>query len=163
MKFRRLFRVPFVIFLDLVKIANPRWWCTWTPDKVNAAGCVVSNLELRILGALFVLGSVRTKSEEVHRDFFLEWVSKMASIKPEFIYMPEDDATFQKVVGEYIAHSLPGCVGSVDCVHIAWDHCPSQYFNLFKGKEGFLSCVQSHLHFTQICAVGVLWTPLCQK
>ena len=53
--------------------------------------------------------------------------------------MPEDEATFQKVVGEYTARGLPGCVGSVDCVHIAWDRCPSQYFNMFKGKEGFPS------------------------
>ena len=30
--------------------------------------------------------------------------------------MPEDEATFQKVVGEYTARGLPGCVGSVDCV-----------------------------------------------
>ncbi len=78
-------------------------------------------------------------SEEVHRVFFLQWVSKTASIKTEFIYMPEDEATFQKVVGEYTACGLPGFVGSVDCVHIAWDCRPLQFFNMFKGKEGFPS------------------------
>jgi hypothetical protein len=148
LKFRRLFRVPFDMFLDLVEMANRRWWCDWTPNKIDAAGRIVSSLELKILGALFLLRSgcaqyiISTQtnlSEEVHRVFFLQWASKMASIKTEFIYMPEDEATFQKVVGEYTARGLPGCVGSVDCVHIAWDRRPSQYFNMFKGKEGFPS------------------------
>jgi hypothetical protein len=110
--------------------------CDWTPNKIDAAGRgIVSSLELKILGALFLLGSGCAQyivssqtnlSEEVHRVFFLQWVSKMASIKTEFIYMPEDKATFEKVVGKYIARDLTGCVGSVDCVCIVWDRCPSQ-------------------------------------
>ena len=55
LKFRRLFRVPFVMFLDLVEMANQRWWCDWTPNKIDAAGRIVSSLELKILGALFLL------------------------------------------------------------------------------------------------------------
>ena len=148
LKFRRLFRVPFVLFLDLVAISKERWWRNWTPTKVDAAGLLISNLELKLLGALFVLGSGCTQfivstqtnmSKEVHRVFFLAWVSKMSSIQTEFIYMPSDEVTFQKVVGEYTSRGLPGCVGSVDVVHIAWDRCPTQYMNMFKGKEGFPS------------------------
>jgi hypothetical protein len=147
-KFRRLFRVSFVLFLDLVAMSKERWWRDWTPTKVDAAGLLISNLELKLLGALFVLGSgcsqfvVSTQtnmSEEVHRIFFLAWVSKMSSIRTEFIYMPSDEVTFQKVVGEYTSRGLPGCVGSVDVVHIAWDCCPTQYLNMYKGKEGFAS------------------------
>jgi hypothetical protein len=63
----------------------------------------------------------------------------MSSIKDEFIFMPQDDRTFQKVTEEYAARGLPGCVGSVDCVHIGWDRCPTQYKNMYTGKEGYPS------------------------
>ena len=57
-KFRRLFCVPFsFLFLYLVSMAEGRWWQEWTPQKVDAAGKLVSNLELKLLGALFVLGN----------------------------------------------------------------------------------------------------------
>ena len=78
-------------------------------------------------------------SEEVHRKFFLTWSANMASIKDKFIFMPSDNKTFNKVVGEYTNRGLPGCVGSVDCVHIAWDKCPTQYHSIYAGKEGFPS------------------------
>jgi hypothetical protein len=93
MKFRRLFRVPFCLYLDLLLMAKDRWWQHWTPQKLDAAGKLVSNLELKLLGALFVLGngcthyivSTQTNiSEEVHRKFFLSWTANMASVKNEF-------------------------------------------------------------------------------
>ena len=147
-KFRRLFRVPYDLFVSLVRQANTRWWTEWKPDKVDAAGKLVSSLELKVLGALYVLGNGATQfqvsiqtnlSEEVHRSFFLSWISKMSSIKDEYIFMPTTDEQFEKVVGEYSARGLPGCVGSVDCVHVGWDKCPSQYHNMYSGKEGFPS------------------------
>ena len=132
-----------------MNIARERWWRDWTPEKVDASGRLVSDLELKVLGVLFILGNGNTHyfvstqtnmSEEVHRTFFHAWIDHMASIKGEFIYMPHDEESFAKVVGEYSARGLPGCVGSVDCVHIGWDKCPSaQYLNMFKGKEGFPS------------------------
>jgi hypothetical protein len=48
----------------------------------------------------------------------------MASIKERYMYMPLDDASYRKVVGEYSSRGFPGCIGSVDCVHIGWDRCP---------------------------------------
>ena len=148
MKFRRLFRVPFCLYLDLLLMAKDRWWQHWTPQKLDAAGKLVSNLELKLLGALFVLGngcthyivSTQTNiSEEVHRKFFLSWTASMASVKEEFVFLPNDEESFNRVVGEYMIRGLPGCVGSVDCVHIGWDKCPIQYHNMYKGKEGFPS------------------------
>jgi hypothetical protein len=139
-------------------MAKDRWWQEWTPQKVDAAGKLVSNLELKLLGALFVLGngcthyivSTQTNiSKKIHRKFFLTWTANMASIKDEFIFMPSDDKTFNKVVGEYTNRGLPaGCVGSVDCVHIAWDKCPTQYHSIYSGKEGFPS-----IAYEVICSV----------
>ena len=78
-------------------------------------------------------------SEEVHCTFFLSWLSKMSSISKEYIYLPTNDEQFEFVVGEYSERGLPGCVGGLDVVHIGWDKCPHQFFNMYKGKEGFPS------------------------
>ncbi len=38
---------------------------------------------------------------------------------------------------EYNAAGLPGCVGSMDVVHVKWSHCPTSDHNCAKGKEGY--------------------------
>ncbi len=78
-------------------------------------------------------------SEEVHRSFFLDWISKMLSIKADFIHYPRDEHQYRFVIDGYAAVGLPACVGSVDCVHIGWDKCPTQHMNLHKGKENYPS------------------------
>ena len=30
----------------------------------------------------------------------------------------------------------PGCIGSIDCMHIRWKNCPSAWAGMFTGKEG---------------------------
>jgi len=146
--FRRDFHVPFELFQDLVQLTRDRWWHTWNDYNVCRAGKPVSHLELKVLGALYALANGATQfmvsrhtnlTEEVHRSFFLKWIHHMASISDEYIYMPRDDATNKQVVGEFTARGFPGCVGSVDCVHIGWDRCPTQYTNVYTGKELFPS------------------------
>ena len=126
-QFRKLFHAPYAVFLDLMSIATERWWPDWTEENRCRAGKLVSSLDLKILGSLFVLAQGVTHyvcstcsnvSEEVHRSFFHQWLRHMSSIKDEFIFMPYDDLTYHKVSDEYAARGLPGCVGSVDCVHI---------------------------------------------
>jgi hypothetical protein len=79
-RFRKLFHVPFQVFLDLRDIANGEFWTEWTEDRKCRAGKLVSHLELKILGCLFVLATGDSHfvcstcsniSEEVHRSFFL--------------------------------------------------------------------------------------------
>jgi hypothetical protein len=62
-KFRRLFQVPYDLFVVLVRTSKERWWPEWTPDKVDAAGKLVSSLELNILGTLYVLGTGATQHQ----------------------------------------------------------------------------------------------------
>ena len=72
--------------------------------------------------------------------------------------MPTNNEQFEFVVGEYSERGLPGCVGSLDVVHIGWDSCPHQYFNMYKGKEGFPSVayevICSSRKFIQSVSVG---------
>ena len=69
--------------------------------------------------------------------------------------MPTTDEQFEFVVSEYSARALPGCV---DCVHVGWDKCPSQYHNMYKGREGFPSIaykvICSSRKFIQSVSVG---------
>jgi hypothetical protein len=58
-KFRRLFRVPYDLFVDLVQLSNERWWRDWTPDKVCNAGKPVSSQQLRCMFSVPVLLSTR--------------------------------------------------------------------------------------------------------
>ena len=38
---------------------------------------------------------------------------------------------------DYNATGLPGCVGSMDVVHVKWSQCPTGNHNRAKGKEGY--------------------------
>ena len=148
-KFRRLFRVPFFVFFErLLPLTISKWFPTWEPNQVDCWGQAVGDLELKLMGALFVLGSGSTNfvvslntnlSEEVHRVFFLGWINQMSSIKDDYIYLPRDEMELKQVVEEYEQVGLPGCTGSVDCVHIGWDRCPSSMKNMYTGKEGYPS------------------------
>jgi hypothetical protein len=132
------------------------WWPEWHEFKNDAFGLPVGCLELKLLGCLntlgmganhFLVGLQTNIGEEVHQKFFVEWISLMTSVKHLFIYMPQEEIHLKFVVDEYKAMGLPGCVGSVDCVHIGWDLCPVQYTNMYTGKEGYNSI-----------AYEVIWT-----
>ena len=148
-RFRRMFRIPYCVFdKTLLPLTIDRWFQTWKPNQVDCWGQTVGDLRLKLLGVLFALGTAATQfnvsshtnlSEEVHRRFFIDWVTKMSSLKAEYIYMPRDDTELKFVVGEYEELGLPGCIGSIDCVHIGWDNCPVQMKNMYTGKEGYPS------------------------
>ena len=97
-KFRRNFRLPFLMYKSKVlAMAKDRWWPTWHDKEVDAFGRLICDLELKLLGALFVLANGSTHftvseftdmSEEVHRKFFITWLGHVASVKDEFIYSP---------------------------------------------------------------------------
>jgi hypothetical protein len=63
----------------------------------------------------------------------------MSNLKAEYIYMPQDETELKFSVGKYRELGLPGCIGSIDCVHIGWDNCPAQQKNTHTCKEGYPS------------------------
>jgi hypothetical protein len=66
----------------------------------------------------FFVSTCTYMSEEVHQSFFNNWFEKMTSIEEQFIFFPSDDESLTFVCNEYSQLGLPGCVGSVDCVHV---------------------------------------------
>ena len=157
-------------------MATARFWPTWDLVKHDAFHRPICGLELKLLGALFILANGSTfftvteltyMSEEVVRSFFLTWLGHMfLSIKAEYIYFPSDDVTNKFVVEEYAKLGFPDFVGSVDCVHVGWDKCPfSMWKHLFKGKENqpCIRFLSSCMYISKVCAVSLTWPPRFQE
>jgi hypothetical protein len=169
--FRRRFRVPYVIFLQLLE-----WTKAWhEKGATDAFGRERIPTELKLLGVLRVLGratcfdgiqelsgiSVPTMCAFFHE--FTSWFAKEVSwiclgslfilnshqkthvccvllwsqIYPKFVSPPKTKEELLEVSTAYAAVGLPGAIGSMDVVHIAWCMCPAHLSNLCTGKEGY--------------------------
>ena len=115
-------------------------------DCVGRGGAPV---ELKVLGVLRILGratcfdgitelsGIPTSSMQAFFHRFTAWFRK--DVYPEFVYVPKTREDLARVETPYALVGLPGCIGSMDVVHIAWCMCPTYLMNLAKGKEGYTS------------------------
>lgn len=147
MLFRKRFRMTFESFVNLVHTVTSENLFPYKSHDVT--GRKALSLELKILGALRVLGRSSTfdciaeltnSSAEVHRTFFHQFCSVInRHFFNIYIKPPQNQEEIQRITSVYEKLGLPGCIGSVDCVHIHWDKCPAKHKNLYKGKEGYPS------------------------
>ena len=140
-QFRRRFRVPYCMFLSLVSKYTERH------ERAAVVEERTYDIRLKILVALRFLATgcsfdflaeCSMMSEETCRRFcqqFCEWMSR--DLAPVYIKLPEQEEEVRHVVDLYTRLGLPGCVGSVDCVHIPWDKCPAGLKSSCVGKEGY--------------------------
>ena len=49
--------------------------------------------------------------------------------------LPDSEQEIRHIMGMYERIGHPGCIGSVDCVHIVWDKCNAGMKSLCCGKE----------------------------
>ena len=117
-------------------------------------------LELLVLASLRLLASGCTidfvevctnVSVCTIRDFFQKKFCRWGrELSRKLVKMPETEEEVRHVVGLYERIGLPGCVGSVDCVHLTWDKCPAGLLSKCKGKEQHATlafqAVVSHTH-----------------
>ena len=106
-------------------------------------------INLLIMGALAVLGGTVHSFRQLptvtnicateHSHFFHLFISKLYSIRSEYIYMPRDTEELQSIMKRYEEVGLPGAMGSMDVVHVKWSRCPKGDFNRAKGKESYPS------------------------
>ncbi len=121
-EFRRRFRVPYALFMDIV--AKARGWFGEPQDR---AGRKRHPLPLKVLGVLRVLGcntyfhlltELTGMSEETHRTFFKAFIEMYAEeVFPEVCAFPKSDAEIRESRREYDKAGLAGAFCSVDCVH----------------------------------------------
>ena len=87
-------------------------------------------------------------NEATNRKFFHEkvcrWVTGLSKV---WINLPHNEAELRHFTVLYKRVGLPGCVWSIDCVHLVWDKCPAGFLSACKGKENIptleFQCVTS--------------------
>jgi hypothetical protein len=142
-KFRRRFRIPYVIFENIRDEIIELFYSD--RKTTDSRGREVVDIALLVLGALrFVatgctydaLDELTCVAGETHRvfirDIFTSWGRHAAK---EHIRLPVTDEEIRHVTGMYERSGCPGCIGSVDCVHIVWDKCNAGMRSLCCGKE----------------------------
>jgi Plant transposon protein len=143
--FRRDFRLPYPVFLQLVAAAKEKGWLRC--QEYDVGGRPSIPVELKLLAILYVLGSgapLRTVASlsgmseptlcrVLHR--FCEAFA--ADMYDEWIRPCESEEDVIRVMRHYAQLGFPGAVGSSDCMHISWDKTPSQHARYYTGKEGF--------------------------
>ncbi len=141
-KFRRRFRMPVEVFEDIVRICEEHGLGT----KKEGRGRRPKELVLKVMGVLRVLGRAHcfddveestNISAEVHRCFFHRFCEIFATkVASAWLRPPESRNEVLAVFTMYGAVGFPGCIGSIDCVHIPWERCPAADRALFtNGKE----------------------------
>ena len=160
--FRSRFRVPYPIFLKLLEMTNE--WHDET--KSDAAGRASIPTALKLLGVLRILGratcfdgilelsgiSVSTMQRFFHE--FTAWFRK--EVYPKFVSTPTTLSELMDIQAAYAALGLPGAIGSMDVVHLAWCMCPAFLANLATGKEGYPSIAYNVICDHQGRALAVL-------
>ena len=102
--------------------------------------------ELLVMSALYVLGhgagfrscrALCNISTSKVRKFFHLFLDALVAMQDNYISLPSDMAALRRVSRDYEENGLPGCVGSMDVVHVKWSSCPMGDHNRAKGKEGY--------------------------
>lgn len=104
--------------------------------------------ELLVMSSLYILGTgaafrscrplCSISTSEV-RKFFYVFLNAICDMKDEYVCIPTNLSELNRVSKCYDMVGLPGCMGSIDVVHVKWANCPAGDFNRAKGKETFPS------------------------
>ncbi len=119
-------------------IVPSRLHCCRSKFQEHSELLVMSALHLLASGASFWWCKVLCKIStlEVCKSFFL-FLDAFVDMKDEYVSLPQNMTELNHVSKYYKAVGLPGCVGSMDVVHVKWAHCPAGDYNHAKGKEGY--------------------------
>lgn len=165
-QFRLRFRLPFPMFTWLVD-----WTRTWYDLKkkiVDVTGLQRIPIELLVLGVLRMLGrgtcldgiyELSFVSKTTMQAFFHDWCSHVAmDLFHKHVVFPTSDDDIYKSISAFEYLGFPGCIGSMDVVHVHWDMCPMSLQILCRGKEGYPSLayqvIVDHLGRALSCTAG---------
>ena len=154
-KFRRRFRVPYPVFIEVIvpRCIEKNIFQT----KEGQEKKIRIPIEFKILIALRILGrgnccddleeladTFQSTAHSVFKMFVLNFAKEFFA---DYVKVPTGDR-LKKTMAVYEQLGLPGAVGSMDCTHLHWNKCPTWLHSLCKGKEGYPSlafnCVVDH-------------------
>lgn len=129
--FRRRFRVPWLVYLDLVqKCRDKKLFGEKSLDKVDLCGSEICPIEIKLLGVLRILGrnwcfddiaEATGMGESTVRKSFIAFTENFVQEYYDTYILRPIGADLQKMMDVFAKMGLPGCVGSTDCVHVKWD------------------------------------------
>lgn len=142
-EFQSRFRFSYDHFLELIKLLKNK---DYDKSGKHASDKHVVPFELKVLGVLRVLGrgwlfddvAEATKMDQstVRRFFHNFCATFVDDFFHTYVHMPAPGSQdLRNVMNVYATVGLDGCVGSVDCVHLAWGRCPYSLHHLHVGKE----------------------------
>ena len=135
-EFRRRFRIPFGMFVDQLAELKLHFGDEF-PKRVDEKHWYP--VELLIMGSLLQIatgmkpfwlelctGVDRQTQRLFSQKKYFKW---MAQLSRTDITMPVTHEEIEHVMGYYRLIGLPGCIGSIDCVHLFWNKCPAGLLN----------------------------------
>ena len=145
-EFRRKYRVPWSVFKALLHKCRYEWGLD--ASSVNRARANCAPLELKLLCALRMLGRGSSAEDDIdHTDISVteirKWFHRFTkAMRQNMVELwcsePKTPDEIAAVVSEYERLGFPGCIGSCDVVHIAWDRCPAKLRSFYKGgNQGY--------------------------
>lgn len=149
--FRRRFRLPYTMFRFIVSECRRNNLFPESSREFDITGRPCIPLELKLLGVLRILGrnwclddvneACGISEREMDRFFHNFCETFVRHFWGKYVKSPAEDRELEEVMSIYSKLGLPGCIGSIDCVHLKWDKCPESFRNDCKGKEGYPSLV----------------------
>ena len=145
-EFERQFRIPYPMFEELMDMTHDSGLFRDSTDK-SCRGPRPAPLTYKVLASLrYMATGVSFKSLEIESGisaatiarFYTLWIQWLVDTQVhKWVYIPSTVQEIGPIHSTYHMMGLPGCVGSMDGVHVAWDMCPQQQRFLYKGKEGY--------------------------
>lgn len=144
--FRTRFRVPYDVFMYIVNLCKVEMKEDLNTESKDIFGRYIP-IELKVLGVLRVLArgctfdciaELTNSNKEAHRLFFHKFNKIFIKHFYEtYINYPTTDEEVYSITKIYKLLGFPGCVGSIDVVHIGWELCPKRLTNVCTGKSGY--------------------------
>jgi len=137
-RFRRRFRVPYSMFLEIVeecKVHNV-FGMQLRRSKIQVEYKVLTRLKIlgRDLCADEIDEQLNIAESSVNKFFKMFIYNYANAMYSKWVNVPEGD-DLDRVEETYRRMGFPGCIGSMDVTHIYWDKCPEALRFLCKGKE----------------------------
>ena len=164
-RFRKLFRLPFVIFEAVVASCKSTGDSLFVYGLKNCCGEYSIPLEIKILFSLRVLagGTKIADAAEMSgfmsnsegNNFFSKFVVEFALIFEHIHIRPLEGDELLRSMSTYARLGLPGCIGSIDATFVPWGRVPKDDHNLCDGDKGVGALFEAVVtHERLVCAVG---------
>ena len=146
-EFRAKFRIPYNLFEDIVEATRASG--LFPDEQVSRRGARPHPLSFKVMAALRRLALGRSFdgleelsgiSREVLSKFIPAWEQWfLEEYFEEHVRMPRNVEELEEAVNLFSMCGLPGCISSMDVVHVRYDRCPHDQRYFHTGRQHYSS------------------------